>query len=62
MTTEPENTPTPEESDDLLARAAAQGPISGIPRHESDEPEPEEPIGINPRDEGDELTAFNIRG
>jgi hypothetical protein len=60
----PENEqPQPDESEDILARAAAEGPIAGIPRHEADEPEPEEtPIALSPDDEGDEFTRFNIRG
>ena len=53
-----------DEPEDILARAAAEGPIAGIPRDDADEPsEPAEtPSGLSSDDEGDEFTRFNIRG
>ena len=48
--------------EDALARAAATGPLPGI-HDEDDETIPEEtPIGQSVKDEGDDLTTFNLRG
>lgn len=62
MTTENDR-PAADEPEDMLARAAAEGPIAGIPRHETDEPEDEgTPIGLSSDDEGKDLTGFGLRG
>jgi hypothetical protein len=48
-------------AEDALARAAALGPLPGI--HDDDESSPEDtPIGQSVKDEGDDLTGFNLRG
>ena len=48
--------------EDALARAAALGPLPGI-HDEDDEVAPEDtPIGQSVKDEGDDLTGFNLRG
>lgn len=60
MTTEDERPAT--ESDDMLARAAAQGPIAGIPRDDADEPAEAESTELPPEAEGDDFTGFNLRG
>jgi hypothetical protein len=48
--------------DDALGRAAALGPLPGI-HDEDEELSPEgTPIGQSVKDEGDDLTYFNLRG
>ena len=49
--------------EDALARAAALGPLPGIHDDEDAETASENtPIGQSVKDEGDDLTGFNLRG
>ena len=48
--------------EDALARAAALGPLPGIHDEEDEQSSGDTPIGQSVKDEGDDLTYFNLRG
>jgi hypothetical protein len=54
-----------EPAEDMIAKAAAEGPLPGIKDQERAEAElaedTETPVGQRPQDEADELGGFNLR-
>jgi hypothetical protein len=48
--------------EDALARAAELGPLPGIHDEEDELSSDGTPIGQSVKDEGDDLTYFNLRG
>jgi hypothetical protein len=62
MSTKGDATGGTDPGEDALARAAALGPLPGI--HDEDDEVAAEgtPIGQSVKDEGDDLTGFNLRG
>ena len=48
--------------EDALARAAKLGPLPGIHDEDAETTSEDTPIGQSVKDEGDDLTGFNLRG
>jgi hypothetical protein len=65
MNEQDERDSSSEPAEDMIAKAAAAGPLPGIKDQERAEAELEEdtetPVGQRPQDEADQLGGFNLR-